>query len=66
MYYIGKRHNPQLSRVYYRALGELNYTQKKSASAPLYGTQTLMGYATIDEYLAACNALEKNGERIIF
>jgi hypothetical protein len=49
-YYIGRRDNPQLKQPYYRRYGQLSKTDAKKKENPAYGSMSLTGYDTEEEY----------------
>jgi len=61
-YYLGWRSNPQLTNGgYYVAKGQLTKMQVKEMQKCAYGTISLTGYTTIQEYEYAITSAKEQG-----
>ena len=63
LFYIGTRYNPQLSKPYYRAYGQLTIKESKAKEDCVYGSMYLTGY-TKEEYLAKLESLKAEGYNV--
>lgn len=63
-FYIGERHNPQLSKPYYKAYGQLSVKDAKSKENCLYGSMYLTPYDTEEEYNKAIDKLKSEDFRV--
>ena len=52
-WYIKKRHNPQFSKPYYRALGNISKLEAGRHESTLYGCNTLLRFDNEEDYKAA-------------
>ncbi len=56
-YAILERHNPQLAKPYFRALGDVTKATIKKYEKALYGSNYVHVFATIEEYQVALDKL---------
>lgn len=63
-WYIGERGNPQLPKPYYRKYGQLSKADAKKKEETVYGTMSLTGYNTEEEYNAAAEKLKADGFKV--
>ncbi len=63
MFYIKERDNPQTG-TYYVAKGQMTKKDAKQAENSLYGSNTMLAFATKEEYDAKLAALKAAGERV--
>lgn len=61
LFYIKERSNPQLDKPYYVALGQLSKPAARKHAKTLYGQNSLLSYATQEEYITALKDLETKG-----
>lgn len=61
LWYIGKRTNPQLSKPYYVAYGQLSKNAAKQAEKTVYGGMYLTSYETKEEYDMQIEKLKQDG-----
>jgi len=64
LFYIGRRDNPQFSKPYYVAYGQLSKSDVKNKENSLYGSMSLQGYATEQEYNTEIERLKTDGFRV--
>ena len=60
-FYIGERFNPQLSKPYYKAYGQLSKTEAKEKENPIYGSMYLTCFETESEYTNALDKIKADG-----
>ena len=60
-YYIGRRDNPQLSKPYYKAYGQLTKKEAKAKEECSYGSMILESFDTIEECGKRLDELRANG-----
>ena len=65
LFYIGEKRNPQFSRTYYVAYGELTKKEASKKENCAYGTMYLTAYNTKEEYVAATEKLYNDGFRVV-
>jgi hypothetical protein len=65
LFYIGERINPQLSKPYFNAYGQITKKRAEKIENPLYGSIILTAYNTKEEYVAAKEKLYNDGFRVI-
>lgn len=65
LFYIGKRSNPQLTKPYYRAYGQLTKKEASKKETCLYGSMQLTSYNTKEEYIEAIQKLNNDGFKVI-
>jgi hypothetical protein len=63
-FYIGERHNPQLSKPYYLARGQMTAADAKKGEECLYGSIIMTPYESEVSYNNALADLKANGFRI--
>ena len=63
-YYVGRRDNPQLSKPYFVAYGQLSKADVKRMESSVYGSMTLTGYDTIEDFNQTIQTLESDGFRV--
>lgn len=63
-FYIGKRHNPQLSKPYFVAFGQLTAKEAKGKEKSLYGSMSLSAFSSEQEYSAELKRIEGEGFRV--
>jgi len=63
-WYIGTRYNPQFAKPYYVAYGQLSKAEAKRKEGAVYGSMSLTGYATLQEYESRISELLQNGFRV--
>lgn len=61
LWYIGRRDNPQLSKPYYKAYGQLPKSDVKKKEDCAYGSMTLTSYETEEAYNKALDKLKEDG-----
>lgn len=61
LFYIKERDNPQLSKPYYTAYGQLSKTAAKRKESTLYGANAMHSFATAEEYRAEIARLKAEG-----
>lgn len=63
-YYIKQRINPQTG-TYYVPCGKLSKKAAKDYERPIYGTNIMHAFKTLEEYKAKIAELEANGEVLV-
>lgn len=63
LYYIKQRNNPQTG-TYFVLMGAMSKTAAKRHEKPLYGSNWMNSYDTVDEYEKAIRDLRAAGESI--
>lgn len=64
LFYIGERLNPQLPKPYYNAYGQLTKKDADRKESCLYGSISLTGFSTKEDYENAIKKLESEGFRV--
>ena len=64
LFYIGERLNPQLSKPYYKAYGQLSKADAKRKENCSYGSMWLTAYETEEQYTAVLEHIKKSGYSI--
>ena len=64
LFYIGKRVNPQFSKPYYVAYGQLTKEESHKMEDCCYGSMYLTSYNTENEYNESIDQLIKDGFRV--
>lgn len=63
-FYIGERQNPQLSKSYYNAYGQLSKTEAKNKEKCSYGSMYLTSFDTEELYNNRINELKSQGFKV--
>ena len=63
-WYIGRRGNPQLPKPYFVAYGQLSVRAAEEKETCLYGSMSLTGYASKEEFESNIKELEASGYRV--
>ena len=61
LFYIGCRYNPQFSKPYYKAYGQLSKADAKRKEDCAYGSMSLTGYDSKEAYEAQITNLKNEG-----
>lgn len=64
LYYLGRRGNPQLSKPYFTAYGQLSKTAAKRKENCAYGSMSLESFESGLSYAARIVELEAEGFRV--
>ena len=64
LFYIGRRYNPQLSKPYFRAYGQLSKKMVSEKENCAYGSMSLEGFETESAYIARIEELKAQGYRV--
>jgi len=62
-FYLKERHNPQLG-VYYIAMGQMSKTAAKQAEGSIYGTNYMIPFDNVEDYMGKIKELELAGKSI--
>ena len=65
LFYIGEKSNPQFSKSYYVAYGQLTKKEALKRENCAYGKMYLTSYNTKEEYVAAKEKLYNDGFRVV-
>lgn len=57
LYCIKERFNPQFKEPYYKALGQLTKKEIKKYEQSNYGSNYIISFSNIDDYLNKCKEL---------
>lgn len=63
-FFIGRRDNPQLSKPYFKAYGQLSQTSAKEKEKSAYGSMSLTSYNSEEEYQKALDKIKSDGYSI--
>lgn len=63
-FYIKERNNPHFKKPYYVACGQLTKKDAKAKESSLYGDNTMLSYATEQEYKDALEKLKADGYNV--
>ena len=65
LFYIGEKSNPQLTKSYFMAYGQLTKKEALKRENCAYGEMYLTSYNTKEEYVAAKEKLYNDGFRVV-
>jgi hypothetical protein len=63
-FYIKERNNPQFSKPYYVAKGQMTKKASNRLIETVYGYNTLLSFDSEEEYLKAIDNLKETGFRV--